>query len=178
MNYIGGYMTKQETKIDKQHKVYLNIAKELATLSHCVSHKVGAIAVLDGRILATGINGTPRGSINCDAVFDPELVHTSEEERNAHYEWSKKHEIHAEMNLILFCAKHGIKLDGATLYSTLQPCGECTKNLTQSGIKTIVYSEMYDKNADDNEILREILENNDIDIIDKYIKSKDETQIS
>jgi dCMP deaminase len=165
-------MTKPETQIDKRHKVYLNIAKELATLSHCVSHKVGVIAVLDGRILATGINGTPKGSINCDALFDEATVHSSEEERNAHYEWSKKNEIHGEMNLIIFCAKHGIKLEGATLYSTLQPCYECVKNLTQVGIKVIVYSKIYDKNPDQDE-LREMLEISDIEIIDKYVENEE-----
>ena len=165
-------MIKQETKIDKQHKVYLRIAKELSTLSHCVSFKVGAIAVLEGRILATGINGTPKGSINCDSLFDEATVHSSTEEREAHSEWSKINEVHGEMNLILFCAKHGIKLEGATLYSTLQPCAECTKNLVQSGIKTIVYSQTYDKNAEHGEILKQILENNDIDIIDRYVENE------
>lgn len=161
-------MNKPETKIDRIHRVYLNIAKELASLSHCVSYKVGAVAVLDGRILATGINGSPRGSMNCDAIFDEATVHEGSD-REAHHEWSKINEIHAEMNLILFCAKHGIQLEGATLYCTLQPCSECTKNLVQSGIKTIVYGGVYDKNLEHNDSLREILENNDINIIDKYV---------
>jgi hypothetical protein len=34
---------------------------------------------------------------------------------------------------------------------------------------------MYDKNAEDNDALREILETNDIDIIDRYIEVENET---
>ena len=162
-------MTKPETKVDKTHRVFLNIAKELSTLSHCVSKKVGAVAVLEGRILATGINGSPKGGINCDSIFDEKSM-SDEDDRESHHQWSKRNELHAEMNTILFCAKHGIKLEGATLYTTLSPCSECTKNLVQSGIKAIVYSSVYDKAEADDEELREILENNDIDIIDKYVE--------
>ena len=53
----------------KLTQVYLNIAKEIASLSNCVSYQVGAIAVKDGRILATGYNGTPKGYKNCSHQF-------------------------------------------------------------------------------------------------------------
>ena len=63
-------------------KNFINIAKELATASKCVSKQVGAVIVKNGRILSTGYNGTPAGFINCNDHWDNE--YTSD-----HHEWSK-----------------------------------------------------------------------------------------
>jgi len=49
---------------------FINIAKEIATASKCVSKQVGAVIVKDGRILSTGYNGTPAGYINCREHWD------------------------------------------------------------------------------------------------------------
>ena len=46
-------------------KSFINIAKEIALPSKCVSKQVGAVIVKDGRILSTGYNGTPAGYKNC-----------------------------------------------------------------------------------------------------------------
>jgi len=118
-------------------KNFINIAFELATASKCVSKQVGAVIVKNGRILSTGYNGTPTGYVNCCDYWDGE--YTSE-----HHEWSKTYEIHAEMNAIIWAAKEGISIDGATIYVTLEPCSECSKNLIASGIKRIVYATEYE----------------------------------
>ena len=118
-------------------KNFINIATELATASKCVSKQVGAVIVKDGRILSTGYNGTPTGYINCCDYWDGK--YTSE-----HHEWSKTYEIHAEMNAIIWAAREGISIDGATIYVTLEPCSECSKNLIASGIKRIVYAKEYE----------------------------------
>lgn len=129
----------------KLMQVYLNIAKEIASLSNCVSYQVGAIAVKDGRILATGYNGTPKGYKNCSHQF-PSYDRNNEEQRAAHHEFSNMYEVHAEMNLLLFAARSGICVKGATLYCTTEPCMQCAKNIIQSGIKKIIYSGIYDRN--------------------------------
>lgn len=145
---------------EKKHKIdefFMSVARLFAVRSHCVSIQVGAVCVRDERIIATGINGTPSGYVNCDdkfsAVFDKNttsenLVKIKEE----HHDWSSLHEIHAEMNVILYAARHGIKLDGATLYSTVEPCIYCTKNLMQSGINRIVYDIEYYRNVNNKEL--------------------------
>jgi len=51
--------------------------------------------------------------------------------------------IHAEANAILFAAKEGIPLKDTTLYVTLSPCSECSKMIIQSGIKRVVFKELY-----------------------------------
>lgn len=130
--------------LDKQyklHKVFMNIAYEFASLSNCVSRRVGAVAVQDGRIVSTGYNGSLVGMVNCNELFPNynKLI-----DRNLHHFWSNDHEIHAEMNVILYASKHGISLDGCTLYTTTHPCNQCLKNILQIGIKTILYDESYE----------------------------------
>lgn len=121
---------------------FINIATEIASASKCVSKQVGAVIVKDGRILSTGYNGTPAGFINC-------CEHWNDEYTAEHHEWSKTYEIHAEMNAIIWAARKGISIEGATIYVTLEPCSECSKNLIASGIKRIVYSKEYEHTHSD-----------------------------
>jgi len=118
-------------------KNFINIATEIASASKCVSKQVGAVIVKDGRILSTGYNGTPAGYQNCCDYWDGEYT-------SKHHEWSKTYEIHAEMNAIIWAAREGISINGATIYVTLEPCSECSKNLIASGIKRIVYAKEYE----------------------------------
>jgi dCMP deaminase len=112
------------TKLDK---VFINIAKETSTLSHCVRSKVGAVLVKDGNIISFGYNGAPSGMDNSCEKDDVTLPHI----------------IHAEVNAILKAAKTGNSVDGSTLYLTLSPCLDCSKLILQSGIKKVVYLNEY-----------------------------------
>jgi dCMP deaminase len=126
-------------------KVFLNVAKEIGSLSSCISKKVGAVAVKDGRLLSTGYNGTPPGHQNC-------CDHFKDKDPSTHREWSNMHETHAEMNVLNFAAKNGISLNGATLYCTLQPCWQCSKNFGAAGITRVVYKDLYDAVTNTSEI--------------------------
>ena len=121
---------------------FINIAREIALASKCVSKQVGAVIVKDGRILSTGHNGTPTGYTNC-------VEHWEGEYTKDHHEWSKTYEIHAEMNAIIWAARKGISIEGATIYVTLEPCSECSKNLIASGIIRIVYKKAYEHTNSD-----------------------------
>ena len=116
---------------------FINIASEIAKASKCVSKQVGAVIVRDGRILSTGYNGTPSGFTNCCDHWEGKYT-------NEHHEWSKTYEIHAEMNAIIWAAREGIKIKDATIYVTLEPCSDCSKNIIASGIKRIVYAKSYE----------------------------------
>lgn len=116
-------MNKQQ-KLDK---TFINIAKEIGSLSYCTRSKVGAVLVKEGNVISFGYNGTPAGMDNgC-------------EENNV----TKDEVIHAEMNAILKAAKSGNAVDGSTLYLSLSPCKNCCKLIVQSGIKRVVYLEEY-----------------------------------
>lgn len=117
----------------------MNIAKIIAEESKCISLKVGAVIVKDSRIISMGYNGTISGSINCNEALDKEFT------RDKHSDWSDAHEVHAEMNALMFAAKNGVATEGCTLYCTHEPCDQCLKNIIQSGIKRIVYLHPYRK---------------------------------
>lgn len=130
-------------------KNFINIAHEIASASKCVSKQVGAVIVKDGRILSTGYNGTPTGYTNCSDYWNKQYT-------KEHHDWSKTYEIHAEMNALIWAARKGICIEDATIYVTLEPCSECSKNLIAAGIKRIVYDKAY--------------EHTDSSIISKFIK--------
>jgi dCMP deaminase len=136
-------------------KNFINIAKEIASASKCVSKSVGAVIVKDGRILSTGYNGTPPGYINCNDYWDDKYT-------KEHHDWSKTYEIHAEMNAIIWAARKGISIEGATIYVTLEPCSECSKNLIASGISRIVYETKYEYN--NSETISKFLQDNGVKI--------------
>lgn len=118
---------------------FMDIAYTVAERSTCLRRKVGAIAVLDKRILATGFNGAPSGVAHCLEVgcLREQLGIPS----------GQNHElcrgIHAEQNVVIQAAVHGISLRGAELYCTTFPCFICTKMLINCGIRKIWISENY-----------------------------------
>ena len=136
-------------------KNFLNIAKELSFASKCVSKQVGAVKAKDGRILSTGYNGTPAGYQNCSDFWDGKYT-------KDHHDWSKTYEIHAEMNAIIWAARKGISIEGATIYVTLEPCSECSKNLIASGIKRIVYEKSYEHT--NSQIISRFIKDNNVHI--------------
>lgn len=130
----------REAKQKKLDSVFMNITKEVATLSHCVRFKVGAVLVKDGNIISMGYNGTPAGMDNCcekDNVTVP-------------------HVIHGEVNAILKAAKTGTSVNGGTLYLTLSPCLDCSKLILQSGIKRVVYLTAY-RNLEGVDFLKQFI---------------------
>jgi dCMP deaminase len=125
----------------KLDTIFLNIAKEISTLSKCNRSKVGAILVKDGNIISMSYNGTPSGMDNCCERDDVTLPYV----------------IHAEMGAILKAAKTGNSVDGSTLYLTLSPCLDCSKLILQSGIKRVVYLNVY-RNTQGIDFLSQFIE--------------------
>jgi dCMP deaminase len=126
---------------------FMNIAHAAATRSNCVKRKVGAILVVDRRIVSTGYNGTPRGTRNCNEGGCPRCASVAPAgERLGECLCS-----HAEENAITQAAYHGVAVGGATLYSTFCPCLLCTKMIINAGIHEVVYAAGYamDQTAQD-----------------------------
>lgn len=113
--------------------------------SYCERAKVGCVLAIEGRVIATGYNGTISGADNC-CEKDCEVCEGSDVDClrcGGKKLTSKKTVVHAEANAVLFAAKNGIATDDATAYVTLMPCVECSKMLIQSGIKRVVYEKDY-----------------------------------
>lgn len=51
--------------------------------------------------------------------------------------------MHAEQNVLVQAALHGIGVKGSTLYATNQPCVICAKMLINAGIQEIVVAGGY-----------------------------------
>jgi dCMP deaminase len=116
------------------------ITKLVAKRSTCLRRSVGAILVKEKRILATGYNGAPAGVRHCEEVGC--LRENSSIPSGTRHELCRG--LHAEQNVIIQAAYHGISIRDATLYCTNKPCVICSKMIINAGIKKIYYEEGYD----------------------------------
>jgi dCMP deaminase len=118
---------------------FMEITRLVARRATCLRRQVGAVLVMDKRLLATGYNGAPSGLAHCLEVG------CLREQRQIPS--GERHELcrglHAEQNVIIQAAFHGIRIQGSTLYCTNLPCAICTKMLINAGIKEIIYEGGY-----------------------------------
>mgnify|MGYP001268557522 CR=1 FL=1 len=119
---------------------FMEVAELAARRSTCLRRNVGAVVVLDKRIIATGYNGAPRGVMHCEergGCLREKMGIPSGE----------RHELcmalHAEQNAIIQAASMGQSIEGSTIYVTHQPCVICAKMIINAGIKRIVVREGY-----------------------------------
>jgi dCMP deaminase len=122
---------------------FLKIASVVAERSTCRRHHVGAVAVKNKHILATGYNGAASGLKDCLELgcLRDELKIPSGE----------RHEvcrgIHAEQNVIVQASLHGVSLEGSTIYCTHTPCVLCAKMLVNAKIARFVSFGRYNDNS-------------------------------
>lgn len=133
---------------------FMAITVLVAKRSTCMRRQVGAILVKDKRILATGYNGPPSGLRHCEE--------TGCLRENASIPSGTRHELcrglHAEQNVIIQAAYHGIPINGSLLYCTNKPCVICTKMIINAGIKKIYYTDGYDDPLSDQMLSETSLE--------------------
>ena len=119
--------------------IFMHLATQVAQRSHCLRKTVGAVLVKDTRIISIGYNGPPSGTINCDEDNTCVEKQGCGIDRKGHCLLS----IHAEQNAILYAAKQGASMEGATLYCTLAPCLACARIIYTMGITQVYYRESY-----------------------------------
>ena len=119
---------------------FMDIAKAVGTRSTCTRRQVGAVVVKDHNILATGYNGSPKGTTHCEdrgGCLRQQMEVPS----------GQMHELcygaHAEANAIAQAASRGTAIAGSTIYCTTMPCSMCAKAIINSGIVMVVYNEGY-----------------------------------
>lgn len=113
---------------------FINIARVVATRATCPRKSVGCVVVSrDHHILTTGYNGSPPGVTHCiDAecdMLDGHCVRAS----------------HAETNAVAQAARHGVSIQGSTVYVTAYPCWNCFRQLLAAGAREVIYDEVYRK---------------------------------
>lgn len=135
---------------------YLIIAKDIALRSPCTRRRFGAILVRDDTIIATGYNGSARGTTNC-GVDCGCLKDMNLEASMRSYDHCPA--VHAEMNVIINAARSGVITIGSTMYlgeidGTIKgmdgPCFLCRRFMIQAGIYYCYYIK-------DGEIVKECL---------------------
>lgn len=133
------------------HTYFMDIAKMVALRSNCIKRKVAAVIVKDLRIISTGYNGTPRGIKNCNEGGCPRCHALGESGKGLETCICS----HAEENAIVQAAYHGVRIKGATMYSTFSPCLLCTKMIINSGLAEVIYQGAYPLEAVSLSLLRE-----------------------
>lgn len=114
----------------RSDEIYLEMAEVWSKNSHCKRMKVGCLIVKNKSIISDGYNGSPSGFSNvCESDNNETLPYV----------------LHAEANAITKLARGTQSSDNSTLYVTLSPCFECSKLIIQSGIRRVIFSEVYRK---------------------------------
>jgi len=116
--------------------IFMELAVNLAKRSHCIKAQVGAVLTKDTRIISIGYNGPPAGTHNCDEEFP--AVGCPRDSKG-----SCSLALHAEQNAILYAAKNGSAIEGATIYVTLSPCIACARIIYSMKISRVLYLHSY-----------------------------------
>ena len=127
------------SRIDKEN-YYLDIAETVLARSTCRRQRYGALIVRDDEIVATGYNGAPANILSC---ADRKRCLRRDMEIPSGTKQEICYAVHAEQNAIIQAARLGIKIDGATLFCTHQPCVICAKMIINAGIVRVVYKNGY-----------------------------------
>jgi dCMP deaminase len=116
---------------------YMNLAIAARKRANCLGSRVGAVLVLDDRVIATGYNGTPMGMTNCDEGGCDRCSNREKYPRGEGYDVCIC--AHAEQNALLTAARFGIAVRNAIIYTTTRPCFGCTKELLQAEVTKVYY---------------------------------------
>lgn len=120
---------------------FMGSALLVASRSKDPSTQVGACIVnKDNKVLSLGYNGLTKRMNDDDFYWNSIGEKTGDMTKNKDY-----FVVHAERNAILNFRGNSKELEGSTLYVTLYPCVECTKEIIQVGIKKVIYLRMYSK---------------------------------
>jgi len=116
--------------------VMLQVAHVLSQRATCIKLAVGCVLTdIDGVIVGTGYNGVPRGcrhciDVPCPGAYAPKGADLCEA-------------VHAEQNALLSPESHR----AFTAYITHAPCMRCTKLLLNTNIQTVIFSHVYNSEA-------------------------------
>jgi dCMP deaminase len=116
---------------------YMLIAMAVRRRANCIGNRVGAVLVLNDRIISTGYNGTPQNMRNCDEGGCERCAHREKYGTATGYDVCIC--VHAEQNALISASRFGTPVEGASLYSTMRPCFGCAKELLQARVHAVYY---------------------------------------
>lgn len=115
---------------------FFRIAELLSTRSTCLHRQYGCVLVRDQTIVATGFNGSPRGSVHCIEVG------CLRDNIKSGRRLEQCRAVHAEQNAIINAARLGVSTVGTELYIWPGdcPCPLCMRSIINAGISVIHYT--------------------------------------
>jgi dCMP deaminase len=120
-------MTSTRPSFDE---TYMEVVETIARRSTCLRKKVGAVIVVDKRIISHGYNGLVSGEVHCcDTGQCLKEIAGREDYKPC---------VHAEQNAICLCAKRGLAVKGGTIYVNADICVTCAKLIVTCEISRVV----------------------------------------
>jgi dCMP deaminase len=136
------FMTKNCGMTEQEY--FMQIADATKLRSGFTRRQVGAVYVLDKRVVSTGYNQAPSGVKHCDidgcTIINDHCIRA----------------IHAELNGILNATRAGQTLRGSDVYVTSKPCIRCLMSMRNAGIVRIFYREPYECSEEERGIYTEL----------------------
>lgn len=127
-------------------EVYMEVVDVIARRSTCLRKKVGAVIVVDQRIISHGYNGVVSGEAHCCDTGQCLKDKVGREDY--------KPCVHAEQNAICVCAKRGLAVRGGTLYVNADVCLNCAKLIVTCEIARVVVRRDYKGTEEGIDFLR------------------------
>ena len=132
------------TPIKQDIAKFMQIVDDMAKNSGCIRkhRQFGAAIVQGGRVISTGFNIAPPGTQICRDIAkdDTECIRYNIPSGTRIEETCC---VCAEQNAILACARDGIAISGADMYTSAYPCPVCMRFIITSGIRRVFYREFY-----------------------------------
>ncbi|GME75724.1 unnamed protein product [Ambrosiozyma monospora] len=140
---------------------FMSLADLAAHRSNCMKRRVGCVVVRNHRVVATGYNGTPRGTRNCNEGGCPRCnsaissgTGNGSSVMGSGAGLSTCLCLHAEENALLEAGRDRVDGD-SILYCNTCPCLTCTIKIVQSGVKEVVYSQSYSMDEFSSKVFKE-----------------------
>lgn len=124
-----------------REEYYMSLAHLAASRSTCLSRTVGAVIVKNDNPISFGYNGPARGMEHCADCGGCRRRAMPDYKSGAYLELCPA--VHAEQNAIAFAAKHGVSVEGATIYVNTYPCKDCMNSIINAGVSKIIYDADY-----------------------------------
>ena len=127
---------------------FMEVCRAIAKRATCDRGRSGCVIAKNNQLLVSGYVGSPAGMPHCDEVGHQmkRVLHDDEDGAESNH---CVRTVHAEQNAICQAAKHGVALEGATLYCKMTPCRVCAMLIVNCGISRVVCEKKYHRGAED-----------------------------
>lgn len=114
-----------------------------AKQSTCRTRHVGGVLVRGNRIVAQGFNGNLPGHLHCDQGGCDRCADRARGIGESGEALGACLCVHAEQNIVSYCARNGISMADTTIYLPCNPCLDCMKLIVSAGVSEIVFRDRY-----------------------------------